>query len=53
MLFDINKDYCNGRCRIATLKKDGQAINGHIFADLKVRLKVPISILYQTYGSVS
>jgi hypothetical protein len=32
------------------LKKDGESINGHIFADLKVRKSVKYSFLYETYG---
>ena len=46
----INDKFCGGKCRITTLRKDGEAINGHIFADVKVRLKVPISILFEVYG---
>ena len=35
--------------KITTLKKDGEAINGHSFADLKVRKNVSYSILFETF----
>jgi hypothetical protein len=33
------------------LARDGEAINGHIFADLKVRLFVKYSLLIEAYGN--
>lgn len=34
---------------MTTLQDDGELINGHIFADLKVRKKVKYSILIEAY----
>lgn len=31
------------------MKKDDEAINGHIFADLKVRKNVSFSLLFETF----
>jgi hypothetical protein len=38
ILDKINEEVCEGKCRVTSLRKDGEAINGHIFADLKVRM---------------
>jgi len=42
----INEDLMNGTMTLTTLAKEGEPINGHIFADLKVRLNVPYSVIF-------